>query len=130
MGGMRLQLGRRVLIIVLCLALLLVVPVLALWQQWGLWRYTTYGTTNSIAISSDGSYLAVGVQTGLQTGRILFFDNAGSLLWTHDTDRVISSVAISADGSHIAAGGYQLIGPPGIYENGIIYYLARDGRIL
>jgi len=127
---MRLQLNRKVLIVVLCVAILLAVPVLALWQQWGLWRYTTYGTTNSVAISSEGSYLAVGVQSGAQSGKILLFDKAGALLWTHDTDRVIGSVAISADGSYIAAGGYQLIGPPGFYENGILYYLARDGSLL
>jgi DNA-binding beta-propeller fold protein YncE len=116
--------------VVLSIAILLVVPVLALWQQWGLWRYATYGTTNSVAISSDGSHLAVGVQSGAQSGKILLFDKSGSLLWTRDTDRVIGSVAISADGSHIAAGGYQLIGRAGTYENGIIYYLARDGSLL
>ena len=110
---MRIQLDRRVLIVVLCLAILLVVPLLALWQQWGLWRYSTNGAPNSAAISSDGSYLAVGVGTGPQGGRILFLDRAGSLLWAHDTDRLIGSVAISADGSHIAAAGYQLIGPSG-----------------
>jgi len=122
-----------VLVVVLCVAILLVVPVLTLWQQWGLWRYSTNGTPNSVAISSDGSYLVAGVGTGPQSGRILFFDRAGSLLWTHDTYRVISSVAISADGSYIAAAGYQLIGQaPALvyYGNGIIYYLARDGTML
>ena len=109
---MRIQLDRRVLIVVLCLAILLVVPLLALWQQWGLWRYSTNGAPNSAAISSDGSYLAVGVGTGPQGGRILFLDRAGSLLWTHDTDRLVGSVAISADGSYVAAAGFQLVGPP------------------
>src|SRR6266571_2904888 len=130
---MRTSLDRRVLVVVLCVAILLVVPVLALWQQWGLWRYSTNGQPNSVAISSDGSYLAVGVGTGPQTGRILFFDRAGSLLWTHDTDRVISSVAISADGSYIAAAGYQFIGHAPLlvyYGNGAIYYLARNGTML
>lgn len=119
--------------VVLCVAILLVVPVFALWQQWGLWRYTASGTPNSVAISSDGSYLAVGVGIGPQSGRILFFNRAGSLLWTHDTDRVISSVAISADGSYITAAGYQDIGQAPLlvyYGNGAIYYLARNGTML
>jgi len=127
---MRIRLDRRVLLVVVCVAIFLVVPVLALWQQWGLWRYSTNGAPNSVAISSNGSYLAVGVGIGPQGGRILFFDRAGSLLWTHDTDMLIGSVAISADGSYVAAAGFQLVGPPGTWENGIIYYLARDGTIL
>lgn len=117
--------------VVVCVAILLVVPVLASWQQWGLWRYSTNGTPNSVAISSDGSYLAVGVGTGPQNGKVLLFDKTGSLLWSHDTDRVIVSVAIATDGSYIAAAGYQLIDPKAIfYENGAIYYLARNGSLL
>src|SRR5437870_12208611 len=107
---MRIRLDRRVLVVVLCVAILLVVPVLALWQQWGLWRSSTSGQPNSVAISSDGSYLAVGVGTGPQRGRILFFDRAGSLLWTHHTDRVISSVSIAPAVSYIASAGYPFIG--------------------
>jgi hypothetical protein len=45
-------------------------------------------------------------------------------------DRAIGSVSISANGSYVAAGGYQLIGGYGAYENGEIFLYDRNGTQL
>ena len=127
-------LARKPLVgIAIILALVMIIPVLALWQQNPLWQYTTNGTTNAVAISSDGSYLATGVQTGQNSGRILLFNRAGTLLWSRTVDRAISSISLSNNGSYIAASGFQLVGTAPaavIYENGAVYYFSRDGTQL
>ncbi len=43
------------------LSLFLIIPALALYQQGVLWQYSTNGTPNSVAVSSDGSYILAGL---------------------------------------------------------------------
>jgi hypothetical protein len=117
--------------VVVLVASLPIIPVLVIWQQRPLWQYNTSGTANAVAISSDGSVVAVGVQTGTKGGEVLLFDRAGSLLWSRTIDRAISSISISDNASYIVASGFQLIGSAGIfYENGAVYYFGRDGTQL
>jgi hypothetical protein len=112
------------------LSLFMIIPALALYQQGVLWQYSTSGTPNSVAVSFDGSYLAVGVQTSAKGGVTMLLSKSGALLWSRAVDRAISSVSISADGSYVSAGGFQLIGISGTYENGAIYYYDRNGTQL
>ena len=110
------------------IASLPIIPALVIWQQRPLWQYNTSGTANAVAISSDGSIVAVGVQTGTKGGEVLLFNRAGSLLWSRTIDRAINSISISDNASYIVASGFQLIGSAGIfYENGVVYYFGRDG---
>jgi hypothetical protein len=113
------------------IASLPIIPALVFWQQRPLWQYNTSGTANAVAISSDGSIVAVGVQTGTKGGEVLLFNRAGSLLWSRTIDRAISSISISDNSSYILASGYQLIGSRAmVYENGALYYFSRDGTQL
>jgi hypothetical protein len=120
----------RKLLLGATLSLFAIAPVVAVLQQGVLWQHSTYGAPNSVALSSDGSYVAVGLQTGPASGSIQLYDKAGILLWTRTVDRAIGSISISANGSHIAAGGYQLIGGYGAYENGEIFLYDRNGTQL
>ncbi len=116
---------------VVLIASLPIIPALVIWQQRPLWQYNTSGTANAVAISSDGSIVAVGVQTGTKGGEVLLFNRAGSLLWSRTIDRAINSISISDNASYVVASGFQLIGSAGIfYENGVVYYFGRDGTQL
>jgi len=65
-----------------------------------LWDYETGDYVYSVAISSDGSYIAAGSDDYY----VYLFDNEGDLLWDYETGGDVNSVAISSDGSYIAAG--------------------------
>jgi len=67
------------LLVVVLIASLLIIPVLVIWRQRPLWQYNTSGTANAVAISSDGSMVAVGVQTGTKGGEVLLFNRADSI---------------------------------------------------
>jgi len=112
------------------LSLFAIAPIVAVLQQGVLWQHSTYGAPNSIALSNDGSYIAVGLQTGPASGSIQLYNKAGLLLWTRTVDWAIGSISISANGSYIVAGGYQLIGRLGVYENGGIFFYDRNGTQL
>ncbi|HVH15030.1 MAG TPA: hypothetical protein VNA15_04850 [Candidatus Angelobacter sp.] len=114
------MISRLLIVVVVLLASLPVIPVLVLWQQRPLWQYNTNGTANAVAMSSDGSYVAVGAQTGSRGGGVLFFNRAGPLLWSRTVDRAISSVSISDNASYILVSGFQLSSSPAMfYENGL-----------
>ncbi len=66
-----------------------------------LWIRSTGGLVQSLDISADGRYVAVG---GEDQKVYLFHLGNGSLVWSHGTGGIVRSVAISGDGSHIAAG--------------------------
>jgi len=75
------------------------------------WNYTSDYEVNSVAVSADGRYVAVGVDTfaekdGDPTHSIFFFntsDHDGIPLWSWSYDTPIDSLAISANGKYIAA---------------------------
>jgi hypothetical protein len=96
-----------------------------------LWVYHTSGTINSISMSDNGSYIAVGVGFTLNSGALLLFDRGGNLLWEHQTSRIIGGVTISANGSRIEANGYQILpGPAGVYANAEVYTFDSGGNML
>jgi hypothetical protein len=96
-----------------------------------LWTYHTSGTINSISISENGSYIAVGVGFNLNSGALLLFNRGGNLLWEHKTNRIIGGVTISGNSSRIEANGYQILpGPAGVYANAVVYAFDSNGNLL
>jgi len=96
-----------------------------------LWTFGTSGTINSLAVSENGSYVAVGEGFNGSGGAILLFNGRGSLLWERQTDRIIEDVAISDNGSRILANGFQILpGPAGVFANSEVYALDSNGSLL
>jgi len=64
-----------------------------------IWDYTTDGSVSSVAISSDGNYIAAG------SDKLYFFNRDTSTpIWNYTTESSVQSVSIASDGSYIAAG--------------------------
>src|SRR5438445_6373749 len=106
-----------------------------LWSsnQRPLWQFSTYGKDTSVAISPDGSYVAVGVQTSYDPsiGQVLLLNKTGSVLWARNS-ATITAVAMTVDGSRIAASGVVTkaitSGPyVTLQQTGIGYYFDNDG---
>jgi WD40 repeat protein len=69
-----------------------------------LWTYTIEEWILSVAISSNGQYIAAG---GLDN-KVYFFDRANSTpLWSYETGGRVTSIEISSDGQYIVAGTYE-----------------------
>jgi hypothetical protein len=95
-----------------------------------LWRYVTNGTAiGSVAISSNGSYIAAAGEVGHGqafgrgpggpvngSGELFVFNREGKLLWSHVAARelFLQSVVMSADGSRIAVSYGNIYGQSGI----------------
>ena len=109
-----------------------------LWSsnQRPLWQFSTYGKATSVAISPDGSYVAVGVQTSYNPsiGQVLLLNKTGSVLWARNS-ATITAVAMTVDGSRIAASGVltkAITSGPSVtlQQTGIVYYFDNDGNQL
>ena len=132
------RISNRWLIVASLLILIAPTTILALLNysnQQALWSFTTYGWANSVALSSDGSYMALGIATQCcgpsRSGQVLLLDKTGRTLWSFGTNSAINSVDISPDGSNIAAAGYL----PGTSNsgdtyNGAVYYFGHGGNQL
>jgi len=66
-----------------------------------IWSYTTGDGLYSVAISSDGQYIAAG---GWDNKTYLFSKDSSTPLWNYTTGGWVRSVAISSDGQYIAVG--------------------------
>lgn len=67
-----------------------------------LWKYDTGEFVESVAISSDGSYIAAGDDDTWGGGAVYIFNRSGNLLWTYNTGS-IAAVDMNSDGSYIVA---------------------------
>ena len=108
--------NKKFQIISVLVILILLVPVTQAQEiDYGLlWDYETYDYVYDVAMSSDGSYIAVGSGTVLY-----FFDWNGYLLWSYDTYDYVTDVAIAYDSSYIAA-----------VSGSALYYLSWTGELL
>ncbi|WP_269851419.1 WD40 repeat domain-containing protein [Methanosarcina horonobensis] len=79
-----------------------------------LWSRKTGGYINSVALSSDGLYLAV----GSEDGKVYLLNREGRLLWSFDSGDAVRSVAISRNGSYVATGS----------ANNYVYLLDSEGK--
>ncbi len=103
-----------------------------------IWSYNTDGRILSIVTSYHGSYIVAGTRIqemhaddNEHQGSVYFFDKTGNLIWKYDSTRKIGTVAVSDDGQYVLASGYQIApGPAGIYENGAMYFLDKNGNML
>jgi WD40 repeat protein len=70
-------------------------------QKQPLWSYATGDRVTSVAISSDGNYIAVGSIDGKV---YLFSRTSGTPLWSYATiGGLVEYISISSDGSYIVA---------------------------
>ena len=69
-----------------------------------LWSYKIEGIVDSIDISSDGEYTAVGTIGKEYTGIYVFSNRDGAQLWRYPTNDDVYSVALSSNGEYLAAG--------------------------
>lgn len=83
-----------------------------------LWSYTTGDFVWSIAISSDGNYIAAS-SAGNDKKVYLFSRTSSTPLWSYQAGGSVGSVAISAGGNYIVAGG----------EDNKIYLFSRASNI-
>ena len=67
------------------------------------WSYRTGDVVWSVAVSSDGGYVAA----GSWDNKVYFFSRSGRLLWSYETGGWVRSVAVSSDGGYVAAGSYD-----------------------
>ena len=103
------------LLLVAALTALLPWPVLA--QQGGtLWEIETGGRVDAVAMSADGSRVAIGARDNL----LRMLDSEGALLWQFETDNSILGVDLSADGQWVAVAG----------EDRFVYLLDGNGQLL
>lgn len=79
-----------------------------------LWSYPLDEDAYTVAISSNGDYVAA----GSFDQQIYFLDESGKLLWKYKTGSIVSSVSISPDGGYVTACAYSL------------YFLNKDGTLL
>jgi hypothetical protein len=132
------RISNRWLIIASLIILVAPTTILALLNysnQQPLWSFTTYGWANSVALSSDGSNVALGIATQCcgpsRSGQVLLLDKTGRTLWNFGTNSAINSVDILSDGSHIAAAGYLPGTSINDYTfNGVVYYFDHSGNQL
>ena len=60
------------------------------------WNYTSDGIVNTIAVSGDGKYMAVGTDVSASEKEIILFKtSSGTPLWSYETGCDIDTIAIS-----------------------------------
>jgi WD40 repeat protein len=102
----RYELKKSSLVLVLVFVLALcAVPLLAFIQtKEPLWSYNAGGAVWSVAISSDGNYIAA----GSEDNKVYLFSRAsGTMLWSYKTGNWVHLVAISSDGNYIVTGSWD-----------------------
>jgi len=77
-----------------------------------IWSYTTGEILFTVAISSDGQYVAAG---GKDNKTYLFSKDSSTSLWNYTTEGWVRSVAISSDGQYIAVGSGTPLGDGNLY---------------
>ncbi len=85
---------------IICIILLLsLAPVSAVLHPDVKWEYKTDSAVSSVAISSQGDYIAVGA------GKyVYFFNKSRDLVWKNETNRDVLSLDVSFNGTYVAVG--------------------------
>jgi len=81
-----------------------------------LWIHETYNRANSVSISSDGLYVAV----GSSDDKVYLLDREGQMLWSYKTKAAVNKVSVFSDGLYIVAGS----------QDGNVYFFNRGGDLL
>jgi hypothetical protein len=85
-----------------------------------LWeRQTGLIGVDGLAMTSDGSFIAVGATDQEKKGHVMLFDGDGNKLWDHQVDGRVETVAVSKN-------GYVVAGPRDRY----IYVYNRNGELI
>jgi hypothetical protein len=84
-----------------------------------------------VAVSQNDSEIVVGTGQAIGNGSIYAFNDKGASLWNYTLNQFVSSISMSANASLIAVGGVEVAqGPAGVYENGAVYLLNGQGKLL
>jgi WD40 repeat protein len=86
-----------------------------------IWSYTTGEILFSVAISSDGQYIAAG---GKDNKTYLFSKDSSTPLWNYTTGGWVRTVAISSNGQYITAGSDD--GKIYLFDKTLIYIRWRS----
>ncbi len=94
------------------------------------WRHELGGDITSLAISSDGHFIAVGATDNM----FYYFDKVGKLHWKHHVENQINSIALAPRGDFVAIGveGGTYPGQVCLYDQkqGLIWrYLTGSGGV-
>ena len=84
------------------------------------WRHTLAGDITSLAISSDGHFIAVGATDNM----FYYFDKLGKMHWKHNVENKINSIALAPRGDFIAIGVEG-----GTYPGQVCLYNQKQGLI-
>jgi len=82
------------------------------------WRHQLGGDITTLAISSDGHYIAAGATDNF----FYYFDKLGKLHWKHSVENAITSIALAPRGDFIAVGVEG-----GTYPGQVCLYSASQG---
>ncbi|MBU4266149.1 MAG: PQQ-binding-like beta-propeller repeat protein [Candidatus Altiarchaeales archaeon] len=86
------------------------------------WSYKTSSNVESVSISADGSYTAVG-----SGDKVYLLDRDGKVLWSYETNFPVKYVSISANGNYTAVGDAGKSYP---IPKGKAYFLNKEGDLL
>ena len=79
-----------------------------------LWSYDTNSWIGGVAVSSNGSFTAVGANDA-----VYLFNKKGNILWNYKTVGVVNGVSISSNGSNILVGS----------TDNYIYFFENNGNL-
>ena len=87
------------------------------------WNYETDKYAWDVAMSADGSYIAVasGEWDADKIGNVILLNNNGEKLWNYEMEKAVHDVAISSDGTYVVAG---------VGRTNNVYLFNCDGKIL
>jgi len=78
--------------------------------------HKTGGNMNSVAVSSNGLYVAAGGEDR----KVYFMNSEGKLLWSFDSGAAVRSIVISRDGTYVAVGD----------ANNYVYLFDSEGKTI
>ncbi len=84
------------------------------------WRHQLGGDITTLAISSDGHYIAAGATDNF----FYYFDKLGKLHWKHSVENQINAIALAPRGDYIAVGVEG-----GTYPGQVCLYSAAQGLL-
>ncbi|MGI0087869.1 MAG: PQQ-binding-like beta-propeller repeat protein [Nitrosotalea sp.] len=102
-----------------------------------LWTCSPPSYPGPLAMSSNGSYVAVGTRQDDKQGSVYLLDNNGLVIWGHLLSGYARSVGISPDGRFVEARTIQLLNNGGIdygyfawFANSEIYIFDNTGSLI
>lgn len=91
------------------------------------WGYNSKDIINSISISSDGSYVAIGTENK----NVILLSNHGKILWSNNIGGEVEAVSISQDGNYVVTSTSGYLDNQNVRRvDGTIYLFSITGNLL